>query len=240
MKKNKSRTKGVFITGTDTEVGKTIIASSLAMHLSARDIKVTVMKPIETGCKIRSKILAPSDGINLKYASGSDESLSYISPSRYKNPLAPLPASKIEKKPVNVKRIRECFKVLKEKGDFCIVEGLGGLMVPITKDYLVRDMIKHFALPVIIVTRPVLGTINHTLLTVEAAKKEKLNIAAIVINGYNKKSRNIAEKTNPDVLKELIPEIPIFLFPKIERINSTTIRKEASNLLAPLGDLLLS
>jgi len=240
MKRKKSPARGVFITGTDTEVGKTVIASSLAMYLCSKGMKVSVMKPIETGCKIRSKILAPSDGINLKYASGSDLSLSYIAPSRYKNPLAPLPASRIEKKPVNLKRIQECFKVITKEGDFCIVEGMGGLMVPITKDYFVRDLIKSFALPLVIVTRPLLGTINHTLLTVEAAKKEKINISAIVINEFHKKSKNIAEKTNPEILRELIPDIPILLFPRIERINSTTIRKEASTLLAPLADILLS
>ncbi|RMF92665.1 MAG: dethiobiotin synthase [Candidatus Schekmanbacteria bacterium] len=239
MKQKKSKAKGVFITGTDTEVGKTVIASSLAMHLVSRGIKVSVMKPIETGCKIRSKILAPADGINLKYASASDISLSQIVPSRYKNPLAPMPASRIEKKPVNLKRIKECFDTVKKIGDFCIVEGLGGIMVPITKDYFVRDMIKDFGFPLIIVARPLLGTINHTALTVEAAKKGKIKISAIVISGYNRKTKNIAEKTNPDVLRELFPEIPIFIFPKIERINSTTIRKEASSLLAPLADLLL-
>lgn len=239
MKRKKSSVRGVFITGTDTEVGKTVIASSLAMHLRTREIKVSVMKPIETGCKVRSNILAPADGINLKYASGSDLSLSYIAPSRYKNPLAPFPASKIEKKPINLKRIQECFKSLTKDGEFCIVEGLGGLMAPITKDYFVRDMIKDFALPLVIVARTLLGTINHTLLTVEAGKKEKLDIRAIVINGVNNKSKNIAEQTNPEILRELIPDIPILLFPRIERIHSTTIRKETSSLLAPLADLLL-
>lgn len=237
--KKKKSPSGIFITGTDTGVGKTVIASALATYMNSCGHKVSVMKPIETGCFIRSNILVPSDGMKLKYAAGSNDLLSNIAPVRFKNPLAPMPAAKLEKKPVDIKRIEQCFHSLQRESDFIIVEGLGGILVPISKGYSVRDLIKKLELPLLIVARPVLGTLNHILLTVEAARKEKIEVKAIVLSGFNNKTKNIAERTNPDVLKELLPDIPLFLFPKIERINSSQIRKEAGDVLSPLADLLI-
>ncbi|OGC16158.1 dethiobiotin synthase [candidate division WOR-1 bacterium RIFOXYC2_FULL_37_10] len=189
----------IFITGTDTGVGKTYITVLLAKYLMREGHNVGVMKPISTGST------KDDDARHLKKILHLKEPLDLINPIHLKLPLAPYSASKILKKKIALKKIFAAFKKLQKLHDIVIVEGIGGVLVPILKDYFVADLIKDMGISALIVARPGLGTINHTLLTIEALKARKIKIAGIVINKYTGKT--LSEKTNAEAFFE-ISEIP--------------------------------
>jgi dethiobiotin synthetase len=231
--------KGFFITGTDTGVGKTIITAALVKAAQFLGFKAVGMKPVETGCQIseiRSQksevrsthdVLIPSDGLFLSKIADTDESLDLITPVRFENPLAPMPASEREGIPVDMGKIVSAFAKLSYKYNVLIVEGVGGILVPITKDYSMLDMAKDFGLPVIVVTRPGLGMINHTLLTVNYALKEGLPVAGIIINYHQPAEGTIAEQTNPKVLATICPVPVLGIFPYLKNIGSDVIKDAA-------------
>ena len=113
-----------------------------------------------------------------------DDSIDLVTPCCFENPLAPMAASEIEGIPVDLEKIKKAYRKLSKNYDAVVVEGIGGLLVPIKRDYFVLDLAKDFGLPIIVVSRPGLGTLNHTMLTVNYAIKEGLNVAGIIIN-YN-------------------------------------------------------
>ncbi|MBI4652590.1 dethiobiotin synthase [Candidatus Desantisbacteria bacterium] len=197
------KTKGIFITGTDTGIGKTIVSAGIARALSTMGFNIGVMKPIATGAIKSKNGLISEDAIFLKESITSPDPLSLINPSVYYHPLAPSVAAQISGTPVNIKKIMKCFSILKKKHDFIIVEGIGGIMVPITHNYMVADMIKEMNLPAVIVTRPGLGTINHTLLTLECAKTHGIKIKGIIFNHSQPEPKILAIKTNPEAIKTL-------------------------------------
>ena len=206
---------GIFITGTDTGVGKTVVAAGLALALKARGIKVGVMKPVATGCYGPDNRLISQDAVYL-FEAAENEYPRLTNPSRFRHPLAPNVASAIEKRPVNIDEIHRAYQELQKHYDFIIVEGIGGLLVPITNDYFVANLIKEFKLPLVIVSRGGLGTINHTLLTLDAAVIRGFEIRGIIFNRIPAVNYSIAEITNPKVIHELtgvqvlgsIPEMP--------------------------------
>jgi dethiobiotin synthetase len=229
--------KGFFITGTDTGVGKTIITAALVKLAKHLGFRATGMKPVETGCQKAADsrqhtadgdiCLIPSDGKFLREMSGTDESLELITPVRFENPLAPMPASEREGVEADVDKIIGSFRALTQKYDVLIVEGVGGIMVPIRKDYSVMDMAKTFGLPVIVVARPGLGTINHTLLTVHYALREGIILAGVIINYAYSPEDTIAERTNPSILKEICPVPILGIFPYLKDLKTDTIEKAA-------------
>jgi dethiobiotin synthetase len=195
--------KGIFITGTDTGVGKTYVAMLLARSLKGRGIDVGVMKPAETGCRRRNGELIPLDAVNLMKAAGVHDPLAEVNPYRFSKPLAPSVAAELEQKRVDPRKIVREFTSLSKKHGFMIVEGAGGIMVPLTNRYAFLDLAADLKLPVIVVARPGLGTINHTLLTVNALNEKKLPILGIVINYAENRRTGTAEKTSPLVIKKL-------------------------------------
>lgn len=197
-------TGGVFITGTDTGVGKTFIAGALARGLRADGIDVGVMKPIETGCGSR---LIPADAVYLKKKAGVSDSLEAIVPYRFRYPLAPWPASIKERKRINIKRILSAYKKLREKHSFMIVEGAGGLLVPITEHLDIVDLILAMKLPVLLVARTGLGTLNHTRLTIEYGKQRGILFAGIILN-QAQPQQTLADKSNPLILSNKV-DVPI-------------------------------
>lgn len=199
---NKILHKGIFITATDTEVGKTYIACSIVRALVNQGISVGVMKPVAAGSR--------DDARKLIKASGIKESIDRINPVYVKHPLAPVVSARILKKKINLSRIWKSYSALSKKYEFMVVEGIGGLMVPITADYSVLNMIKAFSLPVVVVARPNLGTINHTILTVDRLKKAGAKILAVVLSG--RKCMGLAEMTNPGILRELT-KLPVIEVP---------------------------
>ncbi len=204
--------KGFFITGTDTGVGKTVVAAALIKAIGTFGLKVGGMKPIETGCCREGDVLIPSDGMFLKSIAHMDETVNDITPYCFEHPLAPMVAGEIEGISVDVVAITRAFEELAEKYQAIVVEGAGGLLVPISRNYYMLDLAKEFSLPLIVVARPGLGTLNHTLLTVNYAIKEGLQVAGIIINYTYPPEDNMAEKTNPQIFKKIssVPLIGIF------------------------------
>ena len=228
-------TRGFFITGTDTGVGKTIIAGALILVIRSLGLRVCGMKPIETGCMkaesgFKDRVLETSDGMFLKETADMDDSIDVITPIRFEKPLAPFPASEIEGIPVDIEdidKIKKAFKYLLKKYDMVVVEGIGGLLVPIQRDYFVLDLAKDFGLPIIIVSRPGIGTINHTLLTVNYAMKEGLNVAGIILNYSRPPENTLAEETNPQVIRQISPVPILGVFPYLENRERVTLEKTA-------------
>lgn len=200
--------KTIFITATDTGVGKTYIACRLAEYFRRKGFSVGVMKPIATGGRATTGGLISDDAVLLKKHSGCAEPLKKINPYCFKFPLAPYSCGILEKKRINVGRILKAYNEMKNKYDIMIIEGIGGVKVPVKKDYFVEDLVKDMKCPVIIVARLGLGTLNHTILTVESLKKRGIKIAGIILNS-KRKAKTIAEKTNPAILKKIYPGINV-------------------------------
>ncbi len=223
--------RGFFITGTDTGVGKTVVAAAIAITLKGRGLNISVMKPVETGCQRVNDTLTPGDGLFLKEMADIKEDINNITPVKFELPLAPMVASEIEGKEVKLDLVMNSFRYMINKYDALIIEGIGGLMVPVKKEYFVYNLIKEFSLPVIIVTRATLGTINHTLLSVEFLLSQGISLTGIIINcAKPPEKNNIAEKTNPDVIERLIPVPVIGVFPYLENIDSKEIKNASKSL----------
>jgi dethiobiotin synthetase len=218
-----NRKAGIFITGTDTGVGKTVVSAGLALALKARGLKVGVMKPIATGCHGSDNHLISQDAVYL-FEAAENEYTGLTSPSRFRNPLAPNVASVIEKKEVDLNAVRRAYRELQKHYDFIIVEGIGGLLVPIAKDYFVANLIREFRLPLVIVSRPALGTINHTLLTVDAAVIRGFDIRGIIFNRVPKVNYSIAEITNPKVVHDLTGVPILGSIPEMDDVDIESCR----------------
>lgn len=200
--------KGIFVTGTDTGAGKTYVACSLARALRRQGSRVGVMKPIAAGDR--------DDARNLIKASKTRAGISDVNPLFLKYPLAPLMSARLEGRTLNLGPVWEAYKKIKRDHDFTIVEGVGGLMVPVKEDYFVIDMAQKFSLPVLVVARPYLGTINHTLLTVDKLRQRGLAVAGIILSGVQ--SSTLAEKTNPEIVRELTG-LDVLELPAKQEIN---------------------
>jgi dethiobiotin synthetase len=219
--------KGFFVTGTDTGVGKTIITAALILAISRLGFTTGGMKPVETGCLREGNVLIPSDGMFIKTVAHMEDNIDSVSPCRFLNPLAPLAASEMEKTTVDLQTIRKACDTLSGKYAVIIVEGIGGLLVPITENYFVSNLARELGFPIIIVSKPGLGTINHTLLTVNHAVREGLAVAGIIINYNRPHEGTLAERTNPDIIKKVSPVPLIGIFPHLESLKISTIEKAA-------------
>jgi dethiobiotin synthetase len=219
--------RGFFVTGTDTGVGKTVVAGVLIKALQMLGSRVCGMKPIESGCRRRGSMLLPSDGAFLKEISQMKEPLSHVSPSCFESPLAPMIAAEREGRRVDLKNILSIFMVLSDKYDAVVVEGIGGLRVPIKADYSVADLAAEMGLPLLVVASPFLGTINHTLLTIDYAQAKGLEIAGIVINYMRPSEGSLAEGTNPSVLERLSPVPLIGRVPYLDYIALDALERVA-------------
>ena len=141
------RPAGLFVTGTDTGVGKTLITAGLAAALRARGIDIGVMKPIETGCPTRRSRLLPLDAMTLQEASGSRDAIDLINPYRFREPLAPMIAAEVSGRRIDIGKLRERFSHLAGRHPAILVEGAGGLMVPITETSSFLDLAGLLKLP---------------------------------------------------------------------------------------------
>lgn len=218
-----TRDTGIFITGTDTGVGKTVVAAGLALVLRERGMRVGVMKPVASGCFGDGKRLISHDAVYL-FEAAENEYPFLSSPVRFRNPLAPSVASVIEKKEVPIEKIVKAYRELQKHYDFIIVEGVGGLMVPLTKDYFVANLIHEFGLPVLIVARGGLGTINHTLLTIDAATIRGFGIRGVIFNKMARVNLSMAEITNPKVIHDLTGVPILGSLPELENVEVESCR----------------
>ncbi len=171
---------GVFITGTDTGVGKTLVTAALALHVKKRGRTVGVMKPIETG--VLTGMETRSDAARLRSIIESEEPLGAICPYSFELPVAPLTAAQMKGLSINPGTISKIYRLLAGRYECMVVEGVGGVQVPITHHDNVISLIKHLRLPVVIVGRSGLGGINHALLTIDALRRQKIRMIALVLN----------------------------------------------------------
>lgn len=191
----------LFLTGTDTGVGKTYIASLLVRALRIKGIDAVGMKPICCGDR--------DDAEALHSASGGTVELGDINPVWLRTPAAPYTASIIENRLIDLDLIREAYQRLRSRHEAVIVEGVGGWMVPITREYFVSDLAAEFGLPVGVVIGNRLGAINHTLLTLHAIQAKGLQCAGIILNTcFSGEDDRIATTTNRGVLETLV-EVPV-------------------------------
>lgn len=200
--------KGFFVTGTDTGVGKTIVSAILINILKLQGLKTCAMKPFETGVLKEGGALVPSDGLFLKDAAGMEEPVNYITPVSLEKPLAPMVAAEIEGVDIDMDIVWKAYSFLKKRYEAIVVEGVGGVLVPIKKDYFVADLIRDFGLPVILVSRPGLGTINHTLLTLRELILRGIPVRGIIFNYSIPPEGTLAEETNPSIIERLT-DIPV-------------------------------
>jgi dethiobiotin synthetase len=192
---NLPKKPGLFITGTDTGVGKTVVAGALAKILTDKGRKVGVFKPVATGCRRRWEGLVSDDTEFLASCANSEMSLSTITPVGYLTPAAPIVSAAWEGESIDFGRIADAYEDICESSDIVIVEGIGGVRVPLTAEFDLLDLAAEFALPVVIVARPNLGTINHTLMTIDCVRAAQLKIAGVVVNGYDATKAGVAEET---------------------------------------------
>jgi dethiobiotin synthetase len=192
-------TKGIFITGTDTGVGKTLLAASLAAFLRDRGYRVGVMKPAETGCPESDGTLIPQDALRLKEAAGCAEPIETICPYSFAEPLAPSIAAERSNRKIDVDLLLSTYGEISAKYDVTLVEGAGGLMAPLLPSYTYADFARVLKLPVLVVAANKLGVINHLLLTLEHASCRGLKVLGYVLNRISNEN-SLAAETNREVL----------------------------------------
>ncbi len=198
------RRTGLFVTGTDTGVGKTLITAGLAYALRVLGIDVGVMKPVETGCPTRAGRLRPLDALTLREAAESRDALDLINPYRFHEPLAPMVAAERSRRRIDVGRLEERFARLADRHSVVLVEGAGGLLVPITEETSCLNLVVRLRLPLLIVIGSRLGALNHARLTVEAALHARVPVAGAILNHFHA-DRSAARTTNLSALRRLLP-----------------------------------
>ncbi|WP_101845338.1 dethiobiotin synthase [Halobacillus sp. Marseille-P3879] len=212
--------QGIFVTGTDTGIGKTFVAAGIAAALSKKGVDVGVFKPMLSGDKREDP---QSDTMILKSMSGDPSPPSDITPFQFDEPLAPYLAAKRQNISVKQSDVINTWNHIKHRHSFNIVEGAGGIAVPYGEDFLVSDIMKDINLPVLIVAGPNLGTVNHTFLTVDYARRCGLNVIGVIINGFNSTKLEVAEHTNPELIEQFCKVPVLGIIPQTEKKDKKTI-----------------
>jgi len=201
--------RGLFVTGTGTEIGKTVVASAIAHAAHARGDRVAVFKPAVSGLDdhpLRSEIWESAselpDHALLRLAAGSSQGDEEVAPYRYGPPFSPHLAAELAGERIDPDRLRGAALAATDDADLLVCEGVGGFLVPLTTSYLVRDLAQDLALPVVVVASPGLGTINHTLLTIQAVRAAGLDLAAVVLTPWPS-APSAMERSNRDTIARL-------------------------------------
>jgi dethiobiotin synthetase len=231
--------RGVFITGTDTNVGKTWVAAGLTAALRQRGVKAVYFKPIQSGCPEEEGRLIPTDARLARTLAGLVEPLEVLSPICLRLPLAPGVAAAQAGVEVDPGRIAAGLKALAVRYEFLVVEGAGGLYVPlIDTHFLVLDLIRWLNLPLAVVAKSGLGTINHTVLTVKAAQAAGIQVAGVILNRYPEKP-GLAAETNPGVIAALTGVPILGRLPEVEDLEGPAGREVFLAAMRPLAQLLM-
>ena len=176
--------KSLFIAGTDTDVGKTYIAAGLAVAFRKMGIDVGVMKPFAAG-RAEKKGYKSEDIVILSRAAKACDPEKLVNPQFFKIPASPYTAWKTLKTKPKISTILSSFKKLTKLHDMILVEGMGGIMTPILKNYYITNLIKEMKIPAVIVTRSKIGTVNHTIMTCKMCEKYKIPVKGIIINNFD-------------------------------------------------------
>lgn len=190
-----------FVTGTDTGVGKTQVSAALLRLMAKRGLEPFAFKPFESGMASRQ---ASSDGLALQQAAGGWQPLQTVTVFRLRAPLAPAIAAKLERRKTSWKRVESAFRNFGERPG--VVEGAGGLHVPLDDSHDVIDAIECFRLPVVVVARAGLGTINHTTLTMNALAARELSVAAVVLV-HSTRAADASTRHNRPELERRFPQV---------------------------------
>lgn len=201
---------GIFVTGTGTEVGKTVVAAVAARTLAAEGKTVAVFKPCVTGLEEDGE----TDPELLRRASGSSQSEEQIAPYRYGPPVSPHLGAALAGEEIEPERLLAAAQAAAEGADAIVCEGVGGLLVPLTDDYLIRDLAVALGYPLVVAASPTLGTISHTLLTLAAARDAGLEVAAVVLTPWPDEPTEI-ERSNRETVARL-GEIPVLTLPWLD------------------------
>ena len=187
---------GLFVTGTDTGVGKSVVASAIAEHLRRTvGLRVGAIKPIASGCEQRDGVIVNEDAERLSAAIGHRFTRDVICPQEFFENLTPAVASKIEGRAVDWPRIQQAIDAIEAESDVIVIEGVGGLYAPLDEGIAVIDVIIALGAPALCVSRPTLGTINHTLLTIAAMRQRGVACAGVVVNRVPANA-GLVERTN--------------------------------------------
>ena len=203
----------VFVTGTDTDVGKTFVTAGLAAVMQSLGYKSGVYKPFQSGAEVKNGFLVAPD---LAYVKQLDFYVETLCSYLMKAPTAPYIAAELEGIEIELDTVKKEYETIKNNCEILLVEGAGGLMVPVTKEVLMIDVAKMFDIPLLIVARPDLGTINHTLLTINAAKQAGLDVAGVIINRYPQGTNDPAIKTAPKLIEEYSDATILGIIPDIK------------------------
>ncbi|MDD5464830.1 MAG: dethiobiotin synthase [Candidatus Omnitrophica bacterium] len=209
--------KGIFVTGTDTGAGKSIITGLLAKYLREKERKVITQKWVQTGSRFSADI-----NLHLKIMGVSKgaikEHLDCVCPYIFKLPASPHLAAKAENKKIKIARIKQSFKLLSSKFDFVVVEGTGGALVPVDEKRLVIDIAKELGLPVLVVAQNKLGAINHILMTIEVLKQRRMKILGIVFNNCPGQDKLIL-RDNPEIVRKITKQKILGVLPWNKRLD---------------------
>lgn len=218
--------KVIFVTGTDTGIGKTVISSAISAFFSLRkQMNVGVMKPFECGLSKTDKDLLPWDAICLREASGSNDDLNTISPYTLEAPVAPEVAAMLEHVSIDMNMVDKIYHSLAKSHDLLVIEGAGGVLVPIRENFFFADLIQKWNAPTLIVSRLGLGTINHTLLTNHLLKERGIKVLGVILNNTDGLS-DLPAQTNPDILRKYL-DVPVLgIFPHVKDLLKGSVDRE--------------
>jgi dethiobiotin synthetase len=221
----------IFVTGTDTGVGKTAVSCGIAAVLRRRGWKVGVFKPSETGCLPGpGGELQPDDALRLKFFADCHLDVRIISPYRFRQPLAPQVAAEQEGRHIEVTEIVRCYAAIAAAHDITLIEGAGGLLVPLSRGVTFADLASQLDVPVLVVVGSRLGAINHALLTMRYAQSAGLRVLGYIVN-FPAAGDDLAATTNVAVLSEWLGP-PLGVVPYLGKLEMTEASRER------LGELL--
>jgi dethiobiotin synthetase len=210
--------KAVFVTGTDTEVGKTLVCGLLGQYLLDKGRRVVTQKWIQTGSDGFAEDIRVHLRLMGRGKKNIEKYLSFMCPYTFSLAASPHLAAEAEQGKIDTVKIKDSFRRLSEKFDTVIVEGTGGALVPFNRKELVIDIAQELDLPVIIVAKNKLGDINHTLLTIEAIEKRNMKITGIIFNGH-KDEDELITNDNPQIVKELTGERILGSLPRLKELD---------------------
>lgn len=214
----KENIKGFFVTGTDTDIGKTLIASALLILLKQKYFKTVALKPIASGCIMTSKGLRSPDAYLLQKYMTEKLAYSEINPFAFLEPISPHIAAKIADQVLSVKIIMDaCQDILKKQIDYLVIEGIGGWLVPLNAHETTADLAKAFGYPIILVVGMRVGCLNHTLLTIESMRKKSITLAGWVANSMQSEMPYLTDHI--ETLQRSIPAPLLGIVPYLTHVE---------------------
>ncbi|MCZ7591372.1 MAG: dethiobiotin synthase [Kiritimatiellae bacterium] len=221
---------GAIVVGTDTGIGKTFVTAALLLALRTRGADALPMKPVQTGAENNR---APDIDFCLRMADIECDDALYntLAPYRFPLPASPHFAAQCAKTTIDPRRILDAFYTLRAAGHTPIIEAAGGILVPLTDSLLQIDLLRELNLPFLLVARPSLGTLNHTLLTIEALQNRKAEICAVALNCLTPDITEI-EEDNLNALKKWHPGLSISFFPHLNEVTAGTLTAAGTNFLS--------